>query len=96
MLDHHTCSKIRNKTDTEIEVRLPEKLIFDFGNVSFMDSSGIGIVIGRYKNMKSIGGKAIIANMRPTVRRIFELSGVNKIVDFYDKVEDAVKGGVLN
>ena len=75
---------------------MPRKLIFDFGNVSFMDSSGIGIVIGRYKNMKSIGGEAYITNTRPTVRRIFEMSGLNKIVDFYDKVEDAVRGGMLN
>lgn len=95
-LDHHTCSKIRTKIDNEIDFRLPQKLIFDFGNVSFMDSSGIGIVIGRYKNMKSIGGEAIITNTRPTVKRIFEMSGLNKIVSFYDKVEDAMKGGVLN
>lgn len=95
-LDHHTCSKLRNEIDNEIEFRVPQKLIFDFGNVSFMDSSGIGIVIGRYKNMKSIGGEAIIANTRPTVKRIFEMSGMNKIVNFYDKVEDAVRGGRLN
>ena len=95
-LDHHTCSNIRTKIDSEIAYRTPKKLIFDFGNVSFMDSSGIGIVIGRYKNMKSIGGEAIIANTRPTVKRIFEMSGLNKIVNFYDKVEDAMKGGVLN
>jgi len=95
-LDHHTCSRLRNEIDSEIDFRVPEKLIFDFENVSFMDSSGIGIVIGRYKNMKSIGGEAIIANTRPTVKRIFEMSGMNKIVSFYDKVEDAVKGGRLN
>lgn len=95
-LDHHTCSKIRNKIDSEIDFRLPKKLIFDFGDVGFMDSSGIGIVMGRYKNMKSIGGEAIIANTRPTIKRIFEMSGLNKIVGFYDKVEDAMKGGVLN
>jgi len=95
-LDHHTCTDIRKKIDSEISYRMPQKLIFDFGNVSFMDSSGIGIVIGRYKNMKDIGGEAIIANTRPTVKRIFEMSGLNKIVSFYDKIEDAMKGGVLN
>lgn len=95
-LDHHNCSEIRSKIDREIDFRLPKKLIFDFGDVSFMDSSGIGIVMGRYKTMKSIGGEASIVNTRPTVKRIFQMSGLEKIVSFYDKVEDAVKGGVLN
>ena len=95
-LDHHSCSNIRNKIDREIDFRAPKKLIFDFGDVSFMDSSGIGIVIGRYKNMKNIGGEAIIANTRPTVKRIFEMSGMNKIVKFYDRVDEAMKGGMLN
>ena len=48
-IDHHTAGKIRSRADFEIEKSLPKKTIFDFNKVTFMDSSGIGMVIGRYK-----------------------------------------------
>ena len=48
-IDHHNCEKIKKRADYEIEIHIPRKLIFDFSNVSFMDSSGIGMLIGRYK-----------------------------------------------
>ena len=48
-IDHHTASKIRSRADFEIEKTMPSKVIFDFSEVTFMDSSGIGMVIGRYK-----------------------------------------------
>lgn len=48
-IDHHTSEKIRKKADYEIQIHIPKKVIFDFENVTFMDSSGIGMIIGRYK-----------------------------------------------
>jgi stage II sporulation protein AA (anti-sigma F factor antagonist) len=48
-IDHHTSEKIRKRADYEIQVHIPKKLVFDFSNVTFMDSSGIGMLIGRYK-----------------------------------------------
>lgn len=48
-IDHHTSEKIRKRTDYEIQIHIPKKVIFDFENVTFMDSSGIGMIIGRYK-----------------------------------------------
>ncbi len=48
-IDHHSSGKIRKRADYEIQLHIPKKVIFDFTNVTFMDSSGIGMLIGRYK-----------------------------------------------
>ena len=48
-IDHHSSEKIRKRADYEIQIHIPKKVIFDFNNVTFMDSSGIGMLIGRYK-----------------------------------------------
>ena len=51
-IDHHTTEKIRRKMDNEITRYMPRKVLFDFNEVSFMDSAGIGLIIGRYKVAK--------------------------------------------
>lgn len=48
-IDHHSSEKIRKRADYEIQIHIPKKVTFDFSNVTFMDSSGIGMLIGRYK-----------------------------------------------
>ena len=53
-IDHHTTEKIRRRADYEIERYIPRKIIFDFNKVSFMDSAGIGLLLGRYKNARAI------------------------------------------
>ena len=53
---------------------------FDFGRVSFMDSSGIGLIMGRYKVVHALGGKIVIYGLSENVRRIIEMSGIDKLV----------------
>ena len=79
-IDHHVAEKLRRKVDDEITRYMPRKTIFDFSRVAFMDSAGIGMIIGRYKMMKLIGGSLEIINISQTVRRILEMSGINKII----------------
>ena len=86
-IDHHVVEKIRRKVDDEITRYMPRKTIFDFSRVSFMDSAGIGMIIGRYKMMKLIGGSLEIVNISKTLRRILEMSGINKIIPMEDKRE---------
>ena len=57
-IDHHTTEKIRRKMDNEITRYMPRKVLFDFNEVSFMDSAGIGLIIGRYKVAKLFGGES--------------------------------------
>ena len=79
-IDECTAQKIRRKLDNEIERHMPKEVIFDFNNVSFMDSAGIGLIIGRYKLANMLGGKVQVANMAMPVRKIFEMSGLQKII----------------
>ena len=86
-IDHHIVEKIRRKVDDEITRYMPRKTIFDFSRVTFMDSAGIGMLIGRYKMMKLIGGSLEIVNISQTVRRILEMSGINKIIPMENRRE---------
>ena len=56
-IDHHNCEKIKKRADYEIEIHIPKKLVFDLEDVTFMDSSGIGMLIGRYKLVSMLGRK---------------------------------------
>lgn len=79
-VDHHTSEKIRKRADYEIEIHIPKKVIFDFGDVSFMDSSGIGMIIGRYKLVSMFGGSLSIINVNPIIKKMLEMSGVLNII----------------
>ena len=79
-IDEFKAKDIRRRADYEIERFMPKRVIFDFNRVSFMDSSGIGMIIGRYKQTTMLGGKMEIANLCPAVRKIFEMSGVLKLI----------------
>lgn len=79
-IDHHNAAELRNKIDEAVENAYPEVLILDFGGVTFMDSSGIGLVIGRYKLMKNISGKVIIENAPGTIRKVMRMAGIEKLL----------------
>ena len=78
-IDECVAQKIRRKLDNEIERYMPKEVIFDFNNVSFMDSAGIGMILGRYKMMKMLGGNVEMKNVSPMLKKIFEMSGLTKI-----------------
>lgn len=89
-LDHHNALHIREKADKLIDRNNIKHIIFDFSGAGFMDSAGIGVIMGRYKKVIFIGGKTAVANVNSTVDRIFRLSGLYKIIDKYDTVESAI------
>lgn len=89
-LDHHNAVQIREKADKLIERNHIKHIIFDFSGAGFMDSAGIGVIMGRYRNVIFIGGKIAVASVNATVDRVFRLSGLYKIVDKYDTVEAAL------
>jgi stage II sporulation protein AA (anti-sigma F factor antagonist) len=89
-LDHHSAEEVRNKVDDRLEREGCNKLIMDFSGVTFMDSSGIGVVIGRYRKLSSKKGKVYITRVTGSVKRVFELSGMFKIIPLYDSVERAL------
>lgn len=90
-LDHHSAEEVRAKIDDRIEKNSPSKVIMDFARVTFMDSSGIGVVIGRYKKLSMKKGILCIVNAKESVKRVFELSGLFKIIKLYNSLEEALR-----
>lgn len=88
-IDECCVQKIRRRIDNEIQRYMPKEVIFDFSNVSFMDSAGIGLIIGRYKLINMIGGELKIANVNTQIQKIFEMSGLLRLipVEQKDKME---------
>jgi stage II sporulation protein AA (anti-sigma F factor antagonist) len=92
-LDMHTSDLVRQAIDMEIEKRGIRTVILNLQNVQFMDSSGLGVILGRYKKLLSIGGKLKITNVPPNVFKIMELSGLPKIINFYEDETHAYEEG---
>lgn len=90
-LDHHTSETVRRRVDNDIQRYAPKRLIFDFSGVRFMDSSGIGVIMGRYKNVQRANGTTIMVNVRPEVNKVFEISGIKKLIPQYDNVNQALQ-----
>lgn len=80
-IDHHTAGAVREKIDDTIKFAKPNHLIIDFRNVTFMDSSGIGLVMGRYRLLQSLAPTASleIKNVTPQAKKIMELAGLGRI-----------------
>lgn len=89
-IDHHSCEEIRSKIDKEITIKNPKSILFDMERVGFMDSSGIGVLIGRYKLIANSGGKAGMTNVKPQVLRLCEICGLQKIIQIYPNKKQAI------
>lgn len=90
-LDHHSAEEVRVKIDDRVEREKVQRLILNFGGVTFMDSSGIGVVVGRFKRMTARGGALCVVDVSRGVNRVFELSGLFKVIDHYRDVDEALK-----
>jgi stage II sporulation protein AA (anti-sigma F factor antagonist) len=79
-LDHHTAEILRNNVQTTLEKKDIKHIVLNLEALSFMDSSGLGVILGRYKHIKSLGGEMIVCAISPEVKRLFEMSGLFKII----------------
>ena len=79
-VDHHNAEEIKREADKVIEEQHIKYVIFDFGRTDFMDSSGIGVIIGRCKSMGFSGGEVAATNMNERVKKIFMVSGLQKLI----------------
>ncbi|MBR4862148.1 MAG: anti-sigma F factor antagonist [Firmicutes bacterium] len=90
-LDHHGAAKIRRDIDDMLELYGSRHLIFDFSRVTFMDSAGIGVILGRYRKLQSAGGKVAIASCSPKIRNILNMAGIFSIMEYADTKIHALK-----
>lgn len=85
-IDHHSAKRMREETDMLLVQLAPKKLILDLNGVSFMDSSGLGLVLGRYKKAKSAGIDFCVINCDKRILRIFEMAGMERIVNIKERI----------
>lgn len=92
-LDHHNAISLKEKADRYLEKENVKHIIFDFANAEFMDSSGIGVIMGRYKKVIFTGGKVYVTRVGKAVDRIFQISGLYKIIEKKATIEEALIDG---
>lgn len=80
-IDHHQAAALSEKADQYIMKQPVRHIVFDFEDTRFMDSSGVGIVIGRYKKISCFGGKVYAVNADRQIMRIIQLSGLKKVLN---------------
>ena len=89
-LDHFCAQSVRRDLDALLLDRSIRTLILDFSSLTFMDSSGIGVVLGRYRLLRDRGGHVAIAGMNPHIARLFHMSGLDRIIRQLDKHQEAI------
>jgi len=80
-IDHHRTDTLRQELDKVIEISRPKRLILDFSGVTMMDSSGIGLLIGRYKKIRHQGGCLCVRNLSSRADMIFRVSGLYQVIE---------------
>lgn len=89
-LDHHGAKQGRTKIDSLYKKERCKSIILDLRDLSFMDSSGIGLIMGRYKLCKENQGDICIVNEKEDVERILKLAGILKIIKVYSSIDEAL------
>ena len=79
-IDHHRARQIRSRIDTKVYIQRPDELILDLSRVAFMDSSGPGLILGRYAKAVELGITFKVANPTPQIKRILDLAGTERLI----------------
>lgn len=89
-MDHHSSRNLRYETDLLMAENYISKIIFDFTRTTFMDSSGIGILLNRYKQMKASGGSMSFYGASPQIMRVLKIGGILGLMSQYESKEEAL------
>lgn len=89
-LDHHEAEMLRHKWQKILYQNPVKHVVVNLEQVTFMDSSGIGVILGRYKEVMQLGGKMVVCSITPSVKRLFEMSGIFKVVQLAKNEEFAL------
>ncbi len=90
-LDHHTADDLRRQITKKIEDYDIRHIVLNLGDLSFMDSSGLGVILGRYKQIKQDHGEIVVCELSPVIQRLFEMSGLFKIIRVEPSEQNALK-----
>ena len=75
-IDHHAAQSLRREIDAQVDSRMPELLTMDFSGVTFMDSSGVGLILGRSRRITGLGGKLSVQNVSPAVKKMLDIARI--------------------
>ena len=78
-LDHHSAHEMREEIDNAVELNMPTLLVLNFSEISFMDSSGIGLVMGRYRNLLKTGAELHITGVSRNIYKVMKLAGLERL-----------------
>jgi len=82
-LDHHTADMVRQRVESELDRGITSHLVINMERLSFMDSSGLGVILGRYKRVTAGDGRMSLCAVNDQLKKLFELSGMLKILRIY-------------
>ncbi|EPZ48910.1 anti-sigma F factor antagonist [Alicyclobacillus acidoterrestris] len=90
-LDHHAVEKIRDDIEAQLAKTDYQGLVMSFRNIEFMDSSGLGLILGRFRSISQHGGQMALCEVGPSLKKLFEMSGLLKVLPLYEAEDLAVK-----
>ncbi|HOB87261.1 MAG TPA: anti-sigma F factor antagonist [Bacillota bacterium] len=89
-LDHHSSARLRQEIEEKMQQSGCRNIIFNLEGLTFMDSSGVGLLLGRFRQVREMGGQMAICHVPRTVYKVLEISGIPKIVSMFDREEEAL------
>ena len=84
-IDHHTAGEMRREIDRAVDLHMPASLTLDFSDITFMDSSGIGLVMGRYRNLAKTGAQLCVSGTSPQIYKMMKLAGIERLATLESK-----------
>lgn len=91
-VDHHSSQGMKETAQTHIKNGHVRYVIFDFEKTNFMDSSGIGVLLGQYKLMAAVRGRVAVCGVDRRIHRILDMSGIYNIAERFESIEEAIAG----
>lgn len=90
-LDMHVAEEFRQQVDAALDTNGLKNILLSLEDVTFIDSSGLGVILGRYKRISAAGGKMLAAHLQPQVTKIFDLSGLLRIIKLFNTEAEALE-----
>jgi len=90
-LDHHTAATLKGEIEEELGKGVVRHIVLNFSGLSFMDSSGLGVLLGRYKELAKWQGRMLVFGLQPVVEKMFRLTGLNRLIPAHDDLDSCIK-----
>lgn len=90
-LDHHSAADLKAEIADELEKGMVRHIILNLAGLSFMDSSGLGVILGRYKELNKWQGRMLACELQPVVEKLFRLTGLNKLIPVHASLDSCLE-----